>query len=340
MYTIEFQKRGIPHAHIFIVLHPSNKYFAPEDIDKIISIEVPDSLKQKKLYNLVKNHMVHGPYGLENPKCSGIKDGKCSKYYPKKFQDVTFVYQDGYPIYRMRDQGDTIEKNGVMVHRGHVVPHNPSLLMKYEAHINMEWCSQSNSIKCLFKYINKCSDRILAVIVPNNTGIDGNIDEIKQYLDCRYVSPNKACWRIFSYSIHGRKSIVERLFFFFTLNERIVYTTKILNKLELSFLNKVSQSQCLLLGFWQIISMKKQSYEHMDSVSKFVYDKRKRCLKPCKRGYTIGRLICVPLTTGELYYMRMLLIVKKETTCYDALKTIEGFKHKSFRESFFAMSFL
>ncbi|CAK8571113.1 unnamed protein product [Lathyrus sativus] len=49
MYTIEFRKRGLPHAHILIFLHPSNKYPTPEDIDKIISAEVPDPLKDPKL---------------------------------------------------------------------------------------------------------------------------------------------------------------------------------------------------------------------------------------------------------------------------------------------------
>lgn len=213
MNTIEFQKRGLPHAHILIFLHPSNKYLTPEDIYKIIYVEVPDPLKHQKLYNLVKTLMVHGPCGLANPKCPCMKDGKCSKYYPKKFEDVIIVDQDGYPVYRRRDQGNTIEKNGVTLHSGHVVPHNPSLLMKYEAHINTEWCNQSISIKYLFKYVNKGFDRIPIVIVPNNTGQDGNIDENKQYLDCRYVSPSEAYWRIFSYSIYGRKPVVERLFF-------------------------------------------------------------------------------------------------------------------------------
>ena len=91
--------------------------------------------------------MVHGPCGLENPKCPCMKNGKCSKFYPKKFRDVTIVDQGGYPVYRRRANGYTIEKNGIKLHSSHVVPHNPSLLMKYEAHINMEWCNQSTSIK-------------------------------------------------------------------------------------------------------------------------------------------------------------------------------------------------
>ncbi|XP_058724141.1 uncharacterized protein LOC131595711 [Vicia villosa] len=77
----------------------------------------------------------------------------------------------------------------------------------------MEWCNQSTSIKYLFKYINKGSDRISAVIAPTDSTKEGHVDEIKQYLDFRYVSPSEACWRIFSYSIHGRKPAVERLFF-------------------------------------------------------------------------------------------------------------------------------
>lgn len=213
MYTIEFQKRGLLYAHILILSHPSNKYPGPEDINKIIIAEVPNPVKQPRLYNLVKNHMVHGPCGLANQKCLCMKDGKCSKWYPKKFQDVTIVDQDGYTVYRRRDQGNIVDKNGVTLHSGHVVPHNPSLLMKYEAHINMEGCNQSTSIKYLFKYINKSSDKISAMIVPNNSHTDRNIDGINQYHDCRYVSPSEACWKIFSYSIHVRKPAVERLFF-------------------------------------------------------------------------------------------------------------------------------
>lgn len=171
MYAIEFQKRELSHAHILIFLHPSNKYPRPEDIDKIVSAEVSDPLKYSRLYNLVKTHMVYGPCGLENVNPPCLKDMKFSMYYPKKFQSSTIVDQDGYPVYKRRYNGHTIEKNRIILHSGHVVPHNPSLLLKYEAHINMEWCHQSTSIKYLFKYINKGSDQISIVIQPSDNTI-------------------------------------------------------------------------------------------------------------------------------------------------------------------------
>ncbi|KAL3654728.1 hypothetical protein CASFOL_001463 [Castilleja foliolosa] len=40
--TIEFKKRGLPHAHILLFLAKENKYPTPDDIDRIISDEIPD----------------------------------------------------------------------------------------------------------------------------------------------------------------------------------------------------------------------------------------------------------------------------------------------------------
>ncbi|KAM3376007.1 hypothetical protein P3S68_014721 [Capsicum galapagoense] len=44
IYIIEFQKRGLPHAHIFLFLHEHNKYPTAVDIDKIITAEIPDKV--------------------------------------------------------------------------------------------------------------------------------------------------------------------------------------------------------------------------------------------------------------------------------------------------------
>ncbi|XP_058767402.1 uncharacterized protein LOC131641097 [Vicia villosa] len=336
MYTIEFQKRGLPHAHILLFLHPSNKYPTPDDIDKIISAEVPDPRRHPRLYNLVKSHMVHGPCGFANLNSPCMKDNKCTKFYPKKFQPTTIVDHEGYPVYRRRNNGHTIEKHGIIFHSGHVVPHNPSLLLKYEAHINMEWCNQSTSIKYLFKYINKGSDRISAIIQGQDKN---NVDEIKQYLDCRYISPSEACWRIFSYSIHGRKPAVERLFFHLEGENSVYY--KDYEQVG-DVLLKPSVTESMFTSWFEA----NKTYEEArlltygDFVSKFVYHKRSRTWKPRKRGYTIGRLIWVPQSTGELFYLRMMLTVTKGPLCYQDIKKVDGKQLKTYRDACFAMGFL
>jgi len=64
----------------------------------------------------------------------------------------------GYPSYKTRDTRVSIQKSGISLHKGYVVPYNPFLLMRYQGHINVEYCNKSNAIKYLFKYVNKGPD--------------------------------------------------------------------------------------------------------------------------------------------------------------------------------------
>ena len=41
MYTMEFQKRGLPHAQILLWLDGEKKLTTPTDIDGVISAELP-----------------------------------------------------------------------------------------------------------------------------------------------------------------------------------------------------------------------------------------------------------------------------------------------------------
>ncbi|KAI4334690.1 hypothetical protein L6164_013405 [Bauhinia variegata] len=220
VYTIEFQKRGLPHAHIVIFLQASDKFLAPNDIDKIISAEIPNPTKDKELYDLVKNHMIHSPCGRLNLHAPCMKTHWCSKGFPKKFQETTSINNDRFPVYRSRSTGIFIEKNNVIFDNRHVVPYNATLLKRYQAHINVEWCNQGASIKYLFKYINKGYDRVTTNL---HTSLENQHDGIKSYLNCRYVSPCEGCWRIFGFSIHLRYPVVERLYFHLPGQHNVIF---------------------------------------------------------------------------------------------------------------------
>ncbi|XP_075082583.1 uncharacterized protein LOC142161735 [Nicotiana tabacum] len=225
IYTIEFQKRGLPHAHILLFLHEHNKFSSASDIDRIISTEIPDEVSDPNYYNAVKNLMMHGPCGSARKSSPCMQNGRCTKHFPKRFVDATTVDEEGYPVYRRRDNGRTIMKNGIDLDNRYVVPHNRFLLLKYGTHINVEWCNQTRSIKYLFKYVNKGHDRATAAF-SQSTHDNGSstVDEINMYYDCRYISPCEAAWRIFKFPIHHREPSVERLSFHLPNEQSVIFS--------------------------------------------------------------------------------------------------------------------
>jgi len=267
---------------------------------------------------------------------------KCSRLFPKKYQRTTTISEDGFPHYRRRNDSLTVTKNGVCFDNRSVVPYNPQLLLKYQAHINVEWCNRSTSIKYLFKYINKGYDRITAAIVPEQNEFFLNkepIDEIKQYLDCRYVSPCEACWRIFSFPIHGRNPAVERLFFHL-FGEQAVYFKD--DDVIDDIMGKTTVSESMFIGWMKCNKKYAEAREltYAEFVSKFVYVKKDRYWKPRKMGNTIGRLIWVPPSTGEVFYLRRMLTHVRGPTSYIDIRTINNVIYSTFREACLALGIL
>jgi hypothetical protein len=131
MYTIEFQKRGLPHAHILLWLDSRDKLHSLDSIDSVICAELPDKNLFTKFYYVVSNYMIHGPCGLSYTGSPCMKNNNCSKFYPKKFVSRTTFDANGYPVYRRRDFGHTVTKKDVVLDNRSVVPYNPKLLMKY-----------------------------------------------------------------------------------------------------------------------------------------------------------------------------------------------------------------
>jgi hypothetical protein len=66
LYTIEFQKRGLPHVHIIFWVSTDTSQPTPTLIDSVITAEIPDPQQDPLGYTLVAEHMIHGPCGPNN----------------------------------------------------------------------------------------------------------------------------------------------------------------------------------------------------------------------------------------------------------------------------------
>ena len=77
--------------------------------------------------------------------------------------------------------------------------------------MSVEICSAVKTIKYLYKYVYKGHDRAIVQLTDNLTNNNEVKDEIKQYLDCRYVAAPEACWRISGFNMHGQQPSVQQL---------------------------------------------------------------------------------------------------------------------------------
>lgn len=129
-----------------------------------------------------------------------MENEKCRFYYPRGFSSTTMAGKDGYPIYQRRDNGRKIIKKNKELDNRWVVPYSSYLLTRYGCHINVEICSSIKSVKYLYKYVYKGHDKISVYIASN----DGNnlVDEIEQFQDARFVSPQEAAWRIYEFNLN------------------------------------------------------------------------------------------------------------------------------------------
>ncbi|CAN1242012.1 ATP-dependent DNA helicase PIF1 [Linum perenne] len=290
MHTVEFQKRGLPHVHIVMWLAPEHKPTTLTRVDAIISAELPDPTIDPIGYDSVTKFMVHGPCGDARPSSPCMKDNKCSKFFPKPYASETTFDDNGYVTYRRR-------------------PTNISdLVVKYQAHINVEICHKGQLIKYLFKYITKGPDR------SEVTAEKRTIDEISQYLDCRSISSYEAVWRLFSFPIHERSPAVFRLCVHLPGEHTISFEE---HQTVDSIVNRPDVGKTMLTE-WFTLNQRYPSarkYTYSDITHAFVWDKQSSQWVIRKKGFVIGRIASIPPRSGDVFYLRISTFVSLLMFC-------------------------
>ncbi|XP_013632386.1 PREDICTED: uncharacterized protein LOC106337818 [Brassica oleracea var. oleracea] len=347
LHQIEFQKRGLPHAHILLWIGNSTRTPSAEEVDKIISAELPNKEEDPVAYSLVTKHMIHGPCGLLDPKSPCMENNVCTKKYPRPYNNNTSIDKSGYVLYRRRrnDDASTV-KAGAVLDNTFVVPHNIKLLKKYEAHINVEWCNRTSAVKYLFKYITKGVDRETTVIENGNTSATSDAtgsggskekvvrqrNEIQDYIEARYLSACESMWRTFAFHIHKRKSSVEKLIIHLEGEHNITITVKSTDNLG-RVIRKPGIEKTMFTE-WMVLCRRSafaQTLTYVQIPEYFVWNNSAKVWTERKKGKTIGRVVAVHPSAGDRYYLRILINKIKGPRSYDELKTYNDVKYPDFK---------
>lgn len=216
-YSIEFQKRGLPHIHLLVTLDDEFKFTSPERIDEVISAEIPNEITCPRLFEIVTKKMIHGPHGKNYLQCMDNPEKKCSKKFPKAFREKTTLSCRQYPFYRRSK--NIVQKGEKTFDNRFVIPYNAELLLRFNSHINVEVCTSLKAVKYIYKYIYKgydcvnfemkkvVSDSDLAEVIEN----PNRHNEILDYQSARFVGPVEAMWRILEFSMHRRSRSISHL---------------------------------------------------------------------------------------------------------------------------------
>src|SRR6266581_7876885 len=121
---------------------------------------------------------------------------------------VTSMTDDSYASTRRPNTCQShhvkIGRQEVLVNNQWIVCHSPYLLWKYRCHINVESIASVKAVKYIYKYVYKGHDRTTMQFGRCQ-------DEVKQYLDARYVSSCEALWRLYLFHMQEQVPNVVRL---------------------------------------------------------------------------------------------------------------------------------
>jgi hypothetical protein len=338
---IEWQARGMPHAHMLFILR--DKVMSPRHIDAIISAELPDPEREPMLFSLVTTHMLHGRCDMDTS-CGCRRNASdvlcdCVRGYPKDMSKETVVIPDGYPKYRRRGRF-TADIRGRFLTDDWVVPHNKYLLLRWKCHINLEICSSFRCFKYVYKYTFK---------PPDSTAI--TVDEVEAHLAGRLLSASEAVYRLLALPLHKEWPNVFRLDIHMPQQHRMVFDP---TADEEQLLEELATSTSTLLGWFQLNADDEfaRSLLYHDIPGHYTWDKamwRRRIYKVIAmtavpqrvtshvcQTQPVGRVYGVSHHNGELMALRMLLGIVKGATSFEDLATCDGVVHSSFRSACFA----
>ncbi|CAM9911239.1 unnamed protein product [Ectocarpus sp. 13 AM-2016] len=335
MYVIEYQARGVVHAHI---ISPEQK----GEEDDWIWTNLPDlSIANGELRRKVLVYMVHKKCGIFNPSAQCMKTNPktkkkyCQKNYPQPFRSSLQTNKCGRAEHRRLDNGDkaTIKcKNGenetvdAEIDNRDIVPYNPYLLMKYNCHICFDLVTAKAVIAYLYKYAYKKEDSVRARVTYKD-------NEIEAYRSVRYISSSEAMWHIFGFHTQERTPSVNLLYVHREGEQSVIHdeadepaerqaaADNAVSDL-MKYFGRPALPQCAQLTF-------PQYYEQFSVEQEQRQSKRTRNFVYLKSTSNVGRIQYMSPDQGDIWFLRLLLL-NRPASSFRQLRCIDGIEHETY----------
>jgi len=332
MYSIEYQHRGMPHAHIVIRLDNFSDIaqYKVKLVDRFLSARKPvisatSSMQDIAYEDIVGRHMKH--------KCNNAvngcldKNGRCTKgFQDHSIREHTAIREDGRITYRRDNEADLM-----------IGPHCPTMLCDWDGHAYCDVCNVETVIY-LYKYLFKGSKKTKFKL--NNAEDIPDGDEIALHIRGRYLCSMDAMWRTLGYQTYPSP-------------QPSVLTIKVMSPTASAFFQTKGKSNRLLQYFSRpselfhlkytefhaayIVNKKmtdslRSSRAHclctIDGVGQLYCYERDRCNA---RNENIVRMEYLWPNAGENYYLRLILF-NKACMSYEDARTYEGVVYATFQE--------
>jgi len=164
-------------------------------------------------------------------------------------------------------------------------------------------------------------------------------NEVKNFMDSRYVSAPEAMWRLLGYKMHDQSHSILRLAVHDPDSRSIVFHPDHIHEA----VNSAEFSDSTLTAWFKLNSENNEArpYLYHEIPQYYVFTDRKKW-QPRKRGgdKVIGRMYFVGLQDVERYFMRLMLLHFPGAMCFDNLKTVNGIVYATYREAAAAMGLL
>jgi hypothetical protein len=327
-WSVEFQQRGLPHLHACFVVRQEDKPHSPVIVDRVVAAQLPDASIDLHYFRAVAKHMMHGPCGVHNPSHYCMKNGQCRFDYPKRLQPTTSIPQDGYTKLA-RPYGCSVQLRDFQADNGWVVPHNRYLLLKYDAHINVECSASISVVKYMFSYIYKGTKTTSAAVRNAH-------DEIQLFSDGRITSAAEAMWHVLGFETHKQWPTVQRLGCGLPNDPEVQFDgAQQPAEIEEAAANALEAPSHLKSWFkLNAIDAFARTLTYLDIPTHYVWDQSNRQWTRRKHKMRVlGRMHPVDPTSREAWALRVLLLHSRGCVSADDIRTVCGEERATFWEA-------